>query len=1432
LKRITDLHMSSISSVRLTSTPNSSRMTGGGGGGGGLGSGGGIGGTGSDNEIGAVSVDAGGLVNKLVFSKGRLWSSTYSVETECLLDGTAGQILAMDALPPLDLASSSLLGSGGNGMMNKNKNNNHYHPSVHKIVLIALSSGRSSFAVSVEPKVSVLHRWARPSTERIDPTIGQDDRLTQVSSVASSAYYDNDDDDAAAPSTYVSSYGGTSYVSSYVSTSTYLSNSTMEPSPPKPPKPLDVNSTPVPYLPCLSWGWALVSGGGHSVTPILARAWGCCLQFLRASYPERDDNDENNANDDAADEIHWPAFGTHDEFDACAPVVALNWLGKRSLVYLTLTNEFTIIDTVIMTMQERLDFSGMKLVYAEFALSRSRQRQQPDSNARMTFMNSIRCSDNRLLVLCQDEIKEITVLGMREQIISLEDGGQWLEALALALDHYESTLDRRRGNASASSSSSLKHLDAMMMTSSSANPSLLLTEDEIWMAELLMRYLILAIDNAPVESSSPMEFSFSNSKLPNRLNLAESHFEMLSGVCLEFCIVTRRLDLLFGPIFRCFYEARYINVFLDVMETYVLNDKLKYIAPEAMVLFVAHCKDMKDLSMVERCLLHMDCSLMDYHSILSLLKRNALYTGLFHVFSTGLDDYISPLEILFEAVFDSADAAEDLYVDRRKDGFPRNNFERYGYKAILYLQHCFNGKTFPKGNEILPEERVQTLQPELFELLFREISNSPQQQRTEQQRRNSSFRGVRGLSYPYLRALILVDTKAFLDCLAIVLDDPRARFAETPNQMHPLGSWEVEYESDEMVRKFGSPEGGKNDLQLLPDRQHLVNILSSIIMSDSMIDSSYHLGSRKQLTLLSIKAKHFFLDFLANYLKLGVITAPKYLTGEVFIRLCNKRGASEDDILSLLHALPRSSYELDEVLYTVERVQMTRGALFLHKAGVTMSIDRDGLLEKCQHHFNRAIDCYLKDDDEDFKKGIFAYARKECSGRNVSMLRNVVLQRLPELVKLDAVHTAHLIGEIFVEEIDMILSSLKGIESGRVEYAFLHAIISGNLDKVDMVAAQELSANLTVDHHHSYLLLMTKFQPDIVYRYLSTNRNYRLDDALKLCQERKITDASAYLLERLGDVSGALKLMLETLDTRMITLKNILDHSVSANLSLRKGRRPADPKSSVYQNETAEKEVVRIKQILSAVLDLCERNKNDHLTLDNERGPLLWFHVLDRLVNTKSLLRMSKDSTMESTSIAMSAVLSELLLLTMQRMISNVSLYELMHKITRDHAGSDLGEFREMLVSMLMTYSSELDVCSTALDVMYYDIRTMSYDKKSLKVRGTLVHECPKLISKNSFLDVGPAGICDVSSRGHAHRNNAHKLSADEKSSAHNAVSLLQQRRRSERHQARRTGKRIRRGGKIINLMTASEYPGSVGGAHGIRQVGGLSEAQHVGRLF
>ena len=313
------------------------------------------------NEASIISVDASGLVYKFNFTKSVVWTS-YGVDSECLLDGTAGQILSMHVLPSLETLK-----------LTPDEITTHV---CRNLTLIALSSERSSFAVAVEPSINVLHRWARPTdTEKAN--------------------------------------SGKSHVSN--------------------------------YLPCLAWGWGLIPGGGATCNPILARAWDLSIQFLRANFPE-DDNPEI--------DVLWPAFGVHDEFEVLAPVVALEWLGERTMVYLTTANEFTVVDTVVMNLIERLDFTSMQLIYAEFSLtSRNDDKGQKNSNSQgnalsKTFLNSFRSYDQRLLVLCQEEVKSIGILGVKRRIAALENDGEWLQALALALDHYENAIksleDRKR----------------------------------------------------------------------------------------------------------------------------------------------------------------------------------------------------------------------------------------------------------------------------------------------------------------------------------------------------------------------------------------------------------------------------------------------------------------------------------------------------------------------------------------------------------------------------------------------------------------------------------------------------------------------------------------------------------------------------------------------------------------------------------------------------------------------------------------------------------------------------------------------------------------------------------------------------------------------------------------------------------------------------
>lgn len=775
-------------------------------------------------------------------------------------------------------------------------------PVLRNLTLIALSSERSSFAVAVDPSVNVLHRWARPPSERVDAIVSP----SAVNDGATASFAD------------------------------------------------------CPYLPCLAWGWALSPGGGNLVLPSLARAWGCCLQLLCASFPtlETESLDNNNSSRGTSSSSmmggtsdapqHWPAFGEHEEIDTVAPVVALEWLNDRSVVFLTVTNEFSLVDTVMMTLLERLDFSGLRLVYAEFSLSRTAplptesasngpeaSSQNSSSSCATTFQNSLRCSDDRLMVLCREEIKCIAIVSARRRISSLEEDGEWLEALALALDHYENTVvsqeDKRRDPSGRKDLS--RHPEF-------SGPK---SEDEEWIAKLLMRYINLAVDNAPESSRTQVSQYSPGGRGQPSIDLAQSHFQMLAGVCVEFCVTTRRLDLLFGSIFRRFQSVGYTAIFLDVLEPYVLSDKLRYIAPEVMAIFVEHCKATNGIATVERCLLHMDVTIMDFDSIISLLRANEMYSALFYVFNQGLSDYISPLEILLQRVFDEADAGIVTKTTRRRDGALQTPFERFGYKALLYLQTCFLGKTFPQEKELVPDEQKLAVRKELMKLLTREnFEPSPHFKRHGKQAANV---GQRALLYPYMRLLLLVDPKIMLDTISLAIDAPDADVSRS--------------------RSFSSGDGWVEDHsssgENMPDKQEILNVLASIVLPTP--------GGLESLIIESPSLVNAFLDFTAKYLLNGAVQADQEIVFMIIRRMADRFVSSKDptnkekaqrQIMDLLSALPRDSYEPDTVLDLIGRAGIHRAALLLHQqVALPWHGDSAKDIQRRSYHFRCAIDCYL-----------------------------------------------------------------------------------------------------------------------------------------------------------------------------------------------------------------------------------------------------------------------------------------------------------------------------------------------------------------------------------------------------------------------------------------------------------------------------------------
>ena len=236
------------------------------------------------------------------------------------------------------------------------------------------------------------------------------------------------------------------------------------------------------------------------------------------------------------------------------------------------------------------------------------------------------------------------------------------------------------------------------------------------------------------------------------------------------------------------------------------------------------------------------------------------------------------------------------------------------------------------------------------------------------------------------------------------------------------------------------------------------------------------------------------------------------------------------------------------------------------------------------------------------------------------------------------------------------------------------------------------------------------------------------------------------------------------------------------------------------------------------------------------------------LVLSKGFLRLTKEQPVHAK--VMAGILSELLQLTMQRMVSSVPLTDLVRKVTADHSGSRLGELREMVESLLGTYGIELQVFESAITIFHQDVHTMRREHRSLRIEGHPVQSVITVPLKaceggpSSLLDVAQSGTVasdrkDVTlcagANGNAALVDVNGVSQYRTSNNGLAASLstLRSRRRAG---SISTGVMSRGNGSAPTMMTMNErlfHAGEIEPVlYGPRPVGALGTAEHRGRLM
>ena len=97
-------------------------------------------------------------------------------------------------------------------------------------------------------------------------------------------------------------------------------------------------------------------------------------------------------------------------------------------------------------------------------------------------------------------------------------------------------------------------------------------------------------------------------------------------------------------------------------------------------------------------------------------------------------------------------------------------------------------------------------------------------------------------------------------------------------------------------------------------------------------------------------------------------------------------------------------------------------------------------------HFIRAIECYLEDYDEEFRRGVFTFIENESTylrGGKGDALRNALRAKLPHLIQFDVIKSALMIADMYMVQLEEAIDSLSSEEP--MQYNFFQAIFSGEL---------------------------------------------------------------------------------------------------------------------------------------------------------------------------------------------------------------------------------------------------------------------------------------------------------------------------------------------------------------------------------------------------
>ncbi|ETO22171.1 vacuolar protein sorting protein [Reticulomyxa filosa] len=301
--------------------------------------------------------------------------------------------------------------------------------------------------------------------------------------------------------------------------------------------------------------------------------------------------------------------------------------------------------------------------------------------------------DNKLLLLGTNMIGQIELLSWDDRVSTLVQESQWIKALCLVLQFYEELRQSK-----VIITPSVKRLAGRM-------------------EELIIEYAGCALKDI---------------KTDNDLYLVGS-------IAMDYCVSTQQMNLLFGQIFTQMKEAGGREIFLQLLESYILFNRVNTIPTEVMEMLIDFLVSKQRAVEAEKVILHLSWEQFNLDQLVKVCRQNQFFVALCYINNEVFEEFATPALDMFYTFIQpneqSFSTLKEMEIVQQKS-----------FLLLLYFHVVLNEKSFPWKR---PLERPTKAKQQIISVLF----DKPRE-------------------YVLLRHLFSVSLQCTLDIIKIIFDDP------------------------------------------------------------------------------------------------------------------------------------------------------------------------------------------------------------------------------------------------------------------------------------------------------------------------------------------------------------------------------------------------------------------------------------------------------------------------------------------------------------------------------------------------------------------------------------------------------------------------------------------------------------------------------------